>query len=279
MAEQTVGMGWRRDLPDFRDFSPDSKELKQMFAGSQVVKGAPGAAKKKIDLSKWCSPVEDQGNIGSCTAQTGVGLLEYYENRAFGRFIDASRLFLYKATRNYLQWSGDTGAYLRSTMAAMVLFGVPPERYAPYDTARFDDEPDAFTYSFAANYKSIRYYRLDPSGTAPDDVLARVKKYLRFGYPSMFGFTVYNFGNADGEFEFPSPQDAVQGGHAVVAVGYDDDRKVGTEKGALQIRNSWGTGWGEDGYGWLPYKYVTEGLAVDFWSLFRNEYVDTGNFE
>ena len=62
-------------------------------------------------------------------------------------------------------------------------------------------------------------------------------------------------------------------------VGYDDDRKFGTEKGALQIRNSWGTGWGEDGYGWLPYKYVTEGLAVDFWSLFRNEYVDTGNFE
>lgn len=95
----------------------------------------------------------------------------------------------------------------------------------------------------------------------------------------MFGFTVYNFGNASGEFAFPSPGDAVQGGHAVVAIGYDNNRRIGDKKGALKIRNSWGTDWGEEGYGWLPYAYITEGLAVDFWSLFKQEYVDTGNFE
>jgi len=95
----------------------------------------------------------------------------------------------------------------------------------------------------------------------------------------MFGFTVYNFGNEKGEFEFPGPNDPVQGGHAVVTVGYDDNRKIGKYKGALKIRNSWGTAWGEEGYGWLPYAYVEAGLADDFWSLSKAEYVQTGQFD
>lgn len=276
MTEQTYATGWQRDLPDVRDYQP-----KQVLAkDSKALEAAPKAGLSATkDLSPGCSPVENQLNIGSCTANAGVGLLEYYENKAYGEFLDASRLFLYKTTRNLLGWTGDTGAWLRTTMQAMVLFGAPPSRYWPYDVSKFDIEPDAFHYAYASSFKAIQYYRLDQPGTSGASLLKRVKSFIAYGYPSMFGFTVYNFGNADGEFEFPSPQDAVQGGHAVVAVGYDDDRKVGTEKGALQIRNSWGTGWGEDGYGWLPYKYVTEGLAVDFWSLFRNEYVDTGNFE
>jgi C1A family cysteine protease len=94
----------------------------------------------------------------------------------------------------------------------------------------------------------------------------------------MFGFTVYNFGNAQGEFAYPSQGDTVKGGHAVVAVGYDDGRQIGEAVGALQIRNSWGAGWGQSGYGWLPYRYVLDGLAVDFWSLLRNEYVGTAVF-
>ncbi len=95
----------------------------------------------------------------------------------------------------------------------------------------------------------------------------------------MFCITVYNSGNAKREFEFPGPNDRVQGDQAVVAVGYDDNRKVGKEKGALKIRNSWGTALGEGGYGWLPYAYVEAGLADDFWSLFRAEYVPTGHFD
>src|SRR6185369_9993570 len=112
--------------------------------------------------------------------------------RAFGNHIDASRLFLYKVTRNYIQQHGDTGAYLRNTMGAMVLFGVPPEKYWPYNIANFDVEPPAFCYSFAGNYKALKYYRLDPVGTSPAQLLTNIKNNLAAAFPSIFGFSVYN---------------------------------------------------------------------------------------
>ena len=161
----------------------------------------------------------------------------------------------------------------------MVLFGIPPEEYYPYDITKFDDEPNAFSYAFAQSYQTINYYRLDQTNISSTQLLERVKNFLAAGYPSMFGFTVYNFGNDKGEFEFPGPGEAVQGGHAVVAVGYDDNRKIGKEKGALKIRNSWGVSWGEGGYDWFPYADVEGRLADDFWRLFKAESVPTGQFE
>jgi C1A family cysteine protease len=209
--------------------------------------------------------------------------MEYYERRAFGKHLDASRLFLYKVTRNLLGWKGDTGAYLRDTMKGMVLFGVPPEKYWPYNISRFDDEPTAFCYAFAQSYQAVKYYRLDPPGTAPGKVLENIKRYLAGNLPCMFGFSVYSSmpGSSDGkgEIPYPGPKDRLEGGHAVVAVGYDDARKIGKDKGALLIRNSWGSGWGDKGYGWLPYSYVQSGLAEDFWALVRAEYVDTSLFK
>ena len=86
-------------------------------------------------------------------------------------------------------------------------------------------------------------------------------------------------GEGTGEIPFPTAGDTVQGGHAVLAVGYDDAKKIGSAKGALLIRNSWGTGWGAEGYGWLPYDYVLKGLANDFWSLVQADFVDTDLFK
>ena len=149
----------------------------------------------------------------------------------------------------------------------------------PYVTSDYDDEPSAFCYAFASSYKAINYFRLDSHGVVGEDLLKRIKQFLASGHPSMFGFTVYNFGNENGEIAFPSDNDSVQGGHAVIAIGYDDKREIGRDTGALKIRNSWGRGWGEDGYGWLPYRYVEEGLADDFWSLFKADYTKTGNFD
>jgi C1A family cysteine protease len=285
-------LGWRRDLPDIRDFDPsDSSKVtaglrsaKQKTVADYLERKtksimAEAAAKPAVDLTAAFSPVENQGDLGSCTANAGVALLEYYERRAFNTFIDASRLFLYKVTRNLDHFVGDTGAYLRTTMRAMALFGVPPEERMPYVISKFENEPSAFDYAYASNYQSVSYFRLDQPGLHPQVVLDRIKAYAGAGFPSMFGFTVYNFGNAQGEFAFPSPTDRSEGGHAVVVAGYDDTRVIGNTKGALKIRNSWGTGWGTQGYGWLPYEYVLRGLAVDFWSLFRAEYIGNGQFQ
>jgi len=275
-------LGWLRDLPDFRDLRADSPKIAEVLKKSKALKRVAARAPAAVDLRRWCPPVEDQGELGSCTANAGVALLEYFERRTTGEHLDASRLFLYKTTRNLLGWAGDDGAYLRTTMKAMVLFGVPPEQYWQYEPARLNEEPPAFCYAFAQNYKSIKYYRLDPPGTMPDQVLANVRQFLAAGLPSMFGFTVYSSLPAVGggaDIPYPVETDSCEGGHAVAAVGYDNNRRIGPHKGALLIRNSWGNEWGDHGYGWLPYEYVLRGLADDFWSLVKAEFVNTKLFE
>ena len=300
-TSQKFGMGWLPDYPDFRDYTVEHNQVasklkalgqkdsvKAMLSKVGVAKRAKATLPESVDLKEWCSPIENQGELGSCTAQAGVALVEYFEKRAFGKHIDASRLFLYKATRNILHLTGDTGAFLRSTMGAMTLFGVPPEEYWPYDVADFDKEPPAFCYAFALNYQTINYYRLDPPGTSKDALLKQIKTNLAGGLPSMFGFTVYSSisqASTTGKIPYPTPGENILGGHAIVAVGYDDKMKIknanpgGTETtGALLIRNSWGTEWGSSGYGWLPYEFVLKGIAVDWWSLLKNEWVDTEEF-
>lgn len=281
------GMGWLPDWPDIRDYTPEHELVAPLLARAHLRaprKRLPAA----VDLRPWCPPVEDQGRIGSCTANAGVALVEYFERRASGRHVDASRLFLYKATRKLARLTGDSGAYLRSTMGALVLFGVPPEEFWPYAEDGFDEEPPAFCYAFAANYRSVSYFALDPPGTQPAALIGRAKTYLAGGVPAMFGFTVYSSieqAGPDGAVPFPGAREKVEGGHAVVAVGYDDAKKIrnrerGAEAtvGAFLIRNSWGEGWGEGGYGWLPYAYAAAGLAEDWWTLIKADWVDSGEF-
>ena len=276
------GLGWHRDLPDSRDYTAAHAAVKGILGRSTPLKAAVRKLPASVDLREWCSPIEDQANLGSCTANAGLGVLEYFQRRAFQQHLDGSRLFLYKATRDLLGWEGDTGAYLRTTMKAMALFGVPPEEYWPYDVTQFDVEPSAFLFAFGQSYRSLKYYRHDPPGVPSAKVLVAVKQALAAGLPSMFGFTVYSSippsGEGTGEIPYPKPGEDVLGGHAIVAVGYSDAKKIGASKGALLIRNSWGTAWGDQGYGWLPYRYVEEGLADDFWSLVQAEFVNTDLF-
>ena len=295
---EMVATGWLPPLPDLRDYTEEHPKIVEMAQklGIPPAEEAAFKAPSTMDLKPWCSPIENQGHLGSCTAHAGVGVVEYYERRAFGRHIDGSRLFVYKATRNLLGWVGDTGAWLRTTMGALALCGVPPEKYWPYTDTKppcpagertFDEEPPCFVWALAEDFEALTYVRHDPVGRSPAGVLARVKAYLAAGIPSMlgfYGFPSFRYSDVKGGIPYPCPGEKAIWGHAIVAVGYDDNKKIKNTKcnkvttGALLIRNSWGPGWGDKGYGWLPYDYVLNKLAVDFWSLLSMEWVKTKQF-
>ncbi|MBD2462839.1 peptidoglycan-binding protein [Oscillatoria sp. FACHB-1407] len=270
--------------PDCRLQIPVSGNLHKQILSNLKKSNVYVALPQFVDLSIWCSPIEDQGSINSCTAHAGVALIEYFEKRSFGTAIDASRRFLYQVTRNLMHRQGDSGASVRETMKAMVLFGVPPEEYCPYTEDNFDEDPSSFCYAFAQNYQAITYFRLDDPGISPEELLAQIKTVLVAGFPCMFGFTLYDSihdsSNLPGHIPFPGLRDKREGGHAVVAVGYDDYKHIknAPSSGAFLVKNSWGIKWGNKGYGWLPYDYVLNGLARDWWSLIKAEWTETGNF-
>ena len=253
--KENLNFGWIPDMPDLRDYTPKTKKIAPMVKKVNLSDASKKSLPDSIDLRKWCSPIEHQLGLQSCQANAGAGLLEYFERRAFGKHINASRLFLYKVARKLGHWDGDTGATARSTMGAMVLFGVPPEEYWPYTDKRpdFDIEPPAFCYAFAQNYQAISYFSLDPPGTSFESLLRTIKAYLAAGIPSMFGFPVYDSflqSGSSGNIAYPCPKEDIRGGHIVVAVGYSDEKTIknpycDTEHtGALLIRNSHGEKWG-----------------------------------
>jgi C1A family cysteine protease len=295
--QKMVGTGWLPPMVDRRDYTIHTPEIKLMTKKL----GIPENVKTlkylppKVDLRVWCTPVEDQFILGSCTANAGVGIVEYFQKRAFNKHLEGSRLFVYKVTRNLLGFTGDDGAFIKTTMAALSLFGVPHEEYFPYTldgltpNPDWNVEPSAFLYSLADNYEASKYFSHDPLGhhIPAVDVLRSVKTYLAAGVPAMFGFYIFSSfqdSEAAGQIPYPWPGDSVIGGHAVVAVGYDDAKVIRNTtsnqetKGAFLIRNSWGKEWGEEGYGWIPYEYVRSGNAFDFWSLLSMKWLDTDEF-
>jgi C1A family cysteine protease len=280
-GRRVVGLGWVPDHPDMRDLTLDDPGLVKSLRDNKSImaKGAKAKLPARVDNRPYCSKIEDQGNLGSCTANAVVGMMEYMMRRASNEHVDGSRLYVYKVTRKLLGWTGDTGAYLRSTIKTIAAFGMPPEQYLPYDIAHYEDEPNAFHYAFAANYKAIKYARLDPSGKDAANTLENVKSALAGGYGVVFGFSVYSSISNAADIPYPKKGDKLDGGHAVMAVGYDDTHKVGGKTvPSLLIRNSWGLGWGEAGYGYLPYDYVLNGLAEDFWTAFKLEWLALEQF-
>jgi C1A family cysteine protease len=237
---------WKPDIPDVRD-----------HLLTAITTGLP----PKVDLRPGCSAVEDQGDLGSCTAQAIVGALEYLERKA-GLIANLSRLFLYYQER-VIEGTvkEDAGATIRSGVKACAKVGVCQERYWQYRINRFKEEPGKRPYQDAAKRKVKEYLRVN----ALDDL----RGSLAARYPVAFGMSVYESFESDrvaetGQVPMPRPSEKLLGGHAVLAVGYDDSIN------SLIVRNSWGRKWGLGGYFLLPYAFVvSRGLTDDYWVIHK----------
>ena len=268
------GLDWQPDLPDSRDFSPAHDIVQKLF---KPLRGPSGLPRTRVDLREYFPEVDQQGPLRRSAVLASTALIEYFDRRAFGRVTRRSNAFLYKVARKLLGRQGDSGVNIRSTLKALALFGIPPERYCPDDLERFDQDPDPFLYALGNEYRPLIYVRLDARNAPGSQTLENIKAFLSAGLPCVIGFSVPESLSIDADIPWRPSYDEWIGGHVVTVVGYDDQRLRST-KGALLFRNSWGTEWGEHGYGWLPYRYIEEQLASDCWTLLNKRWLQSDEF-
>jgi len=259
--------GWKPDFPDHRDHHVTFDKV-----------AAPSSIKKKADGSKEICDLRplnggfkifDQGHLGSCTANALAASFHFtmhkmqVENSKDWTDFTPSRLFIYYNER-LMEGSvnQDAGAMIRDGIKTMAKVGVCPESVWKYDDGPdfFKQQPDKQAYDMAAKAKVVGYARV-----AQD--LTQLKMCISNGYPFVFGFAVLSsFQTAEvaktGKMVMPQPTDQQLGGHAVCAVGYDDFQEV------FIVRNSWGEGWGDKGYFYMPYEYMCHpSLVHDIWAI------------
>jgi len=217
---------------------------------------------KSVDIRSGCSPIVDQGQLGSCTANAiASGLREYWEEKT-GKLTPLSRLWLYWQERNIEgSVNEDAGAMIRDGMKILQQIGCAPESDWPYDIAKFAQTPTFQSTMNATPFKIIEYHRITN--------LISLKTALASGYPVVIGIDVYESFESDkvaqtGIVPMPKRREKLLGGHAVLAVGYKDNPRSKT-KGYVTVRNSWGESWGDKGYFYLPYSYFTKHVS-DMWT-------------
>lgn len=270
----TEGLGWRPDLPDPRDYTPEHERIAELLKGLPRVESMPRA----VAWGDFCPGEIDRGGTATSVACACVALVQYFERRVQGRAVRPSVQFVHQTARRLLLARGDGGEEIRTALKAIARFGIPDAAHWPYDPARLGGDPDAFAFAAARRYSGLAFVRLDPPGRSGDDVLRTVRSFLAGGFACVFGFPLCSSPADEGDISFPTVFDRVCGGQAAVAVGYDDVRRIRSHRGALRIVNSCGPGWGDCGLGHLPYLFVRRRLAADFWTLVRPEWLASGEF-
>jgi C1A family cysteine protease len=245
--------GWVPDLPDARDFMYSAPEA--------VLTKMP----TKADLRPKMPKIYDQGELGSCTANAIGAAYEFEQVKEGMKDFMPSRLFIYyneRAMEGTVET--DSGAMIRDGIKSVAKVGVCTETTWPYDIPRFTEKPPKTAYTEAKKHQAVVYRRVLGN-------LHQMQGCIAQGYPFVFGFSVYeSFMSPEvaktGQVPLPPRGEQLIGGHAVLAVGYDDSIQ------SFIVRNSWGTGWGIKGYFTMPYGYLTDpGLARDFWAIYTVE--------
>lgn len=240
--------GWRPDIPDHRD---------HLFAAHGPSLATLPAA---VDLRPAHWPVYDQLQLGSCTANAIAAAIEFDRIKQGLTDIIPSRLFIYYNERVLIHTvNSDSGAQIRDGIKTVAAQGVCPEVEWPYVISKFRVKPLPQCYADALHDRAVSYARVP-------QVLSQIQGCLAGGTPVVFGFSVYSsFESATvaktGVVPMPRRGEQMLGGHAVLAVGYDDAKQV------FIVRNSWGSSWGVEGYMAMPYAYLTSPLASDFWAI------------
>lgn len=238
------GMGYRRSLMDIRDFK---------FAPA-VQQPLPN----RRDLRPNCAPVYDQKNLGSCTSFSVIGayiFAEKKQGKPGGVYSHLGLYFMERAIEKTI--ASDAGAMIRTGLKVVLADGLIPESEWPYDESQFAVRPPQQDYHDALAHKALRYESITQN-------LYNFRYCIASGYPFTYGISVYgNFPMDTPTGDIPMPNnEATNEGHAMLAVGYDDDRRV------FIVQNSWGTGWGAGGFGTIPYDYLLNpDLADDFWRI------------
>lgn len=236
---------WVRDKKDTRDYK---------YAVTGI------AQPDIVDLRSYCTPIEDQGNLGSCTGNAIAGAIELLDKRN-NKQIDVSRLFIYyyerllEGTVRY-----DSGAYIRDGIKVCYNYGAPLESLWPYKISKFTTQPNSAAVTDAAKRK-VTLYEKAINHAACLDALAN-------GYPVTIGFTVYTSFetptvSTTGMMPYPNTRtERVLGGHAVLLVGYNKTTQ------RYIVRNSWGSSWGDSGYFYMPFKVIQNtSMSSDFWVI------------
>jgi C1A family cysteine protease len=214
------------------------------------------ALPKKADLRAECPVVFDQGQLGSCSANAGCA--DIAMTLKDPKLI-LSRLYMYYKERE-LEGSinEDSGAQMRD-ICKVAAQGVCEEKYFPYVIEDFAKAPTAEAAANAITHKVTSYHAVK--------TLTEIKQAVGLHDQAvLMGMEVFESFEGEaiaktGVMTMPKRGEQNLGGHAVLIVGYDDDKQV------LIVRNSWGDSWGDKGYFYMPYKYISQGLAFDFWVL------------